>query len=77
MEVIMTSFVIAAAIIVFVAGGFVVFAKSGKRGSGGVVRVFSRGSPKITTCEKIQSYSSPISHDSHSNSTIFNYEHIL
>jgi hypothetical protein len=44
MEVIMTSFVIAAAIIVFVAGGFVVFAKSGKRGSGGVARVFSRGS---------------------------------
>ena len=41
----MTSFVIAAAIIVFVAGGFVVFARSGKRGSGGVVsRVFSRGS---------------------------------
>tara|TARA_S200002703_G_scaffold158822_1_gene170252 strand:- start:5521 stop:5679 length:159 start_codon:yes stop_codon:yes gene_type:complete len=40
----MTNFVIVAAIVVLVVGGFVVFAKSGKRGSGGVARVFSRGS---------------------------------
>jgi len=40
----MTSFVIAAAIIAVVAGGFVVFARSGKRGSGSVKRIFSSGS---------------------------------